>query len=451
MSFKTVAPRLKERMLPFFGMSLLGVMLAALSVSIPAIQIIGLLVVVLLALVIFALPELGLVITSLGGRFNRVPFLETIDGPVYVAALSLSLTVFVMIMRRRFHALLSRAYLFACLLFLAVLAAGVMYSVSPSYGTTKLIEFAFYTLPLLVLALSMVTSRQHYVNFFLGLAVITFGLALLGIAGGVLSGGLANGRISALGGGPNVFGRFMVIGALSTLFLINCIKVRGFAVCGYIAFAIYAIAAFYSGSRQAFIGFILALVMYGLLIWLKSSNKKRSRFLLTLGIVGALLVSIFTVIPVEKITGGTAWIRLTLLFQEDKGTSVDARFVFAEAAWYLFQQRWFTGWGTGSFARMYSEEIRYPHNIFLEVMCELGAIGLAAFLIVLAVAAFATVRLMISKKKSELSGMDVSLIATVITCFFFSLYAAQISGDLYDNRWVWLFGALLAGLPHALK
>jgi hypothetical protein len=47
--------------------------------------------------------------------------------------------------------------------------------------------------------------------------------------------------------------------------------------------------------------------------------------------------------------------------------------------------------------------------------------------------------------------MDVSLIATVITCFFFSLYAAQISGDLYDNRWVWLFGALLAGLPHALK
>lgn len=117
----------------------------------------------------------------------------------------------------------------------------------------------------------------------------------------------------------------------------------------------------------------------------------------------------------------------------------------------LIRERPVFGYGTGSFGKVYSERVkqRYndwragpgtdPHNQYLMILTENGAIGLAAFLFMLAMALRASTRSPDGYRWIALG----ALLAWTLTCLFNSHFRTFPEGHLIAL----VLGATLAALP----
>ena len=232
------------------------------------------------------------------------------------------------------------------------------------------------------------------------------------------------GRISALGGGPNVFGRNMLLVLAGAVLMLR--RGRFF---GPIGFAVLAtstlIGVVLSGSRGA----LLALAVMGLLLAL---HKVRSlRGVATLGALAALvgLGPMSVEHPVLDRTAAT-WesrvVRATLAEQHLAGRDR----LYAEAL-TVWRENPVLGLGLGSFQTR--SRLRYPHNIVLETGAELGTIGAGLLILFLLGGFVCSVRAF--RQHPELLALWVGL-----------LVHAMVSGDMYDSRGVFLLSAMAVAL-----
>lgn len=128
-------------------------------------------------------------------------------------------------------------------------------------------------------------------------------------------------------------------------------------------------------------------------------------------------------------------------------SSIGDRLEFYRASLAIVREHPWVGVGTGGFPRAYARHIegtalapsRNPHNEFLHLAVQLGAIGLAAFLWLLATQWRLSGRLA-SAPETHLAR---ALVLTIVTgCMFNSLLLDHTEGLLY----AWLTGVLYAGL-----
>ena len=89
----------------------------------------------------------------------------------------------------------------------------------------------------------------------------------------------------------------------------------------------------------------------------------------------------------------------------------------------------------------------YPHNIFFEVLGELGILGL--FLIVWHFSTFLFKE--IKNFSNTLSESQKTLFFAFIMAAVFNFIAAQFSGDLNDNRRLWFFLGFICALSHLIS
>ncbi|BDA59923.1 hypothetical protein NUITMVS1_13860 [Shewanella xiamenensis] len=75
--------------------------------------------------------------------------------------------------------------------------------------------------------------------------------------------------------------------------------------------------------------------------------------------------------------------RMSLLFAENKGESVETRFFLFEQALSMFNENIFLGGGFGSFGMyVFGEDVKlYPHNLILELASETGLLGALIFIL----------------------------------------------------------------------
>ena len=96
------------------------------------------------------------------------------------------------------------------------------------------------------------------------------------------------------------------------------------------------------------------------------------------------------------------------------------------------------GSGVGSYPIImgYGDVRSYPHNIFLEIMVELGSIGLFLFAMLLFVG---------FRSLGHLRTVRNDPIRLIILMLFtFTMGGALISGDLHDNRLLFMVIGLMA-------
>ena len=118
--------------------------------------------------------------------------------------------------------------------------------------------------------------------------------------------------------------------------------------------------------------------------------------------------------------------RLTIEQRHDSG-----RLPLLSLAGDIFSDNVILGAGLGSFDWITGRE--YPHNVFFEIACEMGVVGLMLFLCFIVSAT-------LSSRKWGFDSLWASLAIGM-------LVVAQLSGDLFDSRSVFLFGlmAVVAG------
>ena len=120
--------------------------------------------------------------------------------------------------------------------------------------------------------------------------------------------------------------------------------------------------------------------------------------------------------------------RIMVLFESGMGNSAGARLHHWQESITLFLNNPF-GYGIGSYPILsQGEDIRlYPHNIFLEIAVELGIVGLFLFLLQLFLGLY-----QLMKTNSFIQNEFIR--KAILMLFIFLFGGALISGDLHDNR-----------------
>ncbi|MDO5682462.1 MAG: O-antigen ligase family protein [Propionibacteriaceae bacterium] len=239
-------------------------------------------------------------------------------------------------------------------------------------------------------------------------------------------------RISAFGGGPNVFGRVTGVGAVAALYLVLTNKPTRLLWIG--ALPIMVAATILSGSRGAMLGLSVGLVA---LVPMLRAVRVRPKgvgiaVLTTISLIGAAYLFRERLMPVIQL-------RVIDLTINERYTS--GRDGITDIAIQLFKEKPIFGWGLFSFETQASATtgLTYPHNLVLQIAAELGLFGIVLFALIL-------LQWLFSMKRSFES--TLATIANSILLLYFTV--SMFSGDYYDARQFFIFSVIVVAIRRSI-
>lgn len=259
-------------------------------------------------------------------------------------------------------------------------------------------------------------------------AVVVMATGLLALTGmGQLLGGGGGARLAVLGGGPNIFARLMGLLALGGLYFWHR---RGQAWLWIPLAATGVLLALLTGSRGGTFSIIA-----GILTFLVVTRVPLRRLAILALLATAATGVATTFSPLGQALNRSMeerFLRLTLKY-EGSGSSeskvyLSGRESLYASAYQLGLDHPVAGAGLAAFPALGLGV--YPHNLFLEVFCEGGALGLAFLGWVLLAFLLAALR--------GRRGLDGATAGAVVLI----LIGSQSSGDLYDTRSLFLLMAI---------
>jgi O-antigen ligase len=167
-----------------------------------------------------------------------------------------------------------------------------------------------------------------------------------------------------------------------------------------------ACGVFYTASRGGFVALIAAFLMIPLT--LRAWTRKQKLATVVLVVIGALVA--IRMVPQK------AWTRLGETQSEITEGTMDARTVIWHAGLEVYFEHPFLGIGAGAFpvaVQQVTATAWAPHNTFLSVLVELGAIGFAIFTVMLVTLIAAALRM----QNLERSLWLVMLLSWGLGCF----------------------------------
>ncbi|AEB43907.1 O-antigen ligase family protein [Micromonospora maris] len=268
--------------------------------------------------------------------------------------------------------------------------------------------------------------RQAALQFVVMLYATGIFFALVGLATASFS---DRGRLAALGGGPNVFVRFMVLGLLAAIVLAVHRKrlwyLAPVPLLGY--------AALLSGSR----GGLISALLIALVALLWYARRIRPRYV----IGGALLALVGLRFLTNTDTDGRlGWIYRRYSIESLTENQYASRPELLRQALDIFNQHPIAGGGIDSFAATYApgQSGAYAHNYFASVAADTGTVGLCVL-----AAALLAILVSAARNLSHATAPQAGLVFGAL----FILTASNFSGDYYDSRIGWvLLAVALTGL-----
>ncbi|ATB43168.1 hypothetical protein CYFUS_008648 [Cystobacter fuscus] len=311
----------------------------------------------------------------------------------------------------------------ALLLFLGYLCTSALWAPDAEFALGKLYDLTL--VGVMSVGFGLAALRQPAVRvldaFWTVVVLATGLLALTGVS--QLLGGGGGARLAVLGGGPNIFARLMGLFALGALYFWNR---RGQTWLWIPMAAAGVLLALLTGSRGG-----TAAILAGVLTFLVVGRIPLRRLALLSVLATAAVLVVITFTPLGKALSRSMeerFLRLTLNYEGGSDTEskvyLSGRESLYAAAYELGLDNPVAGAGLAAFPALGLGV--YPHNLFLEVFCEGGALGLALLgwtLLAFLRAAF--------RGRHRIDGATVGAVVLV-------LLGSQSSGDLYDTRALFL-------------
>lgn len=402
--------------------AVLGVMVA----MVPALAL-ALLLAAPVLLLVLCRPEWILILFLTAGIYKQDPRLASVLplDVTMVTGVLLAVAVVVRVARRPVH-LPPQAVVLVPLV--AAVGLGLVGGAG-EYGADKAMRFCTLTLLAIVAGVVLLEDRQSLVRFLLGLAALGFFLSLDATQAEQTT---SEGRLTSHGSNPIALAR---MGALTLAFgwvRFHFARRSVDKLLYLLVLGVACICVLAAGSR----GPLLSIVGGMMLISITSaahhgrSPLSMTSILIIVGL-GAAAISL-AAIPSMPLY------RFQLLVSEDKGSSILARTMLFAIAWKLTLAHPL-GVGIGGFERFAFLDLKHPHNLFLEVGCELGWLPLAATLVLVGWSLRAAYHVV----AREYSWSSLFLSLVVLT----AVTNSMVSGDLNDNRI--LFAVIL--LPHVYR
>ncbi|HEX5621920.1 MAG TPA: O-antigen ligase family protein [Solirubrobacteraceae bacterium] len=377
------------------------------------------------------------------GVFKGTTLLQTdvivVDPTLALATLLLGVCVVRVLTGRAFKVPLLVAVPFIVIGVLLILS--LTWTPVHGYGAEKALKFWTLTLLALAAPFCVIDNERDLRQLFAWLLIAAVVGALVtlryGEVGAVSDVNNANSGRLEFGGIENTIfmSRILCAGALVALFA-PVVRLGGGwwrVVLPLVGVALIAVAASI-GSRGPLVSLALAGV-----VTLTAVVVRTPRALLPLLAMVAIGVAVLPFISLPE----TSAARLRGITEDPLGTlQTDGRSRLYEQAVDIARDNPAVGLGAGGF-QLYSavllrKELRYPHNIFLEVAAEVGiaaAVVLAVSMITVLIALFRRAWASTDPRRRS----QVYLVTALLLLAFFN---AQVSGDINDNRTFWTALAL---------
>ncbi len=258
------------------------------------------------------------------------------------------------------------------MLFLLWAGISIFWSINPHRTLVEFLQLVIYVL-VFFLALQLNNESIYKVGRIALIAGV--GIALFGISQYLF---LNITRIDATFTNPNPLAIYLVM----LFFLGWGYYLRSPNRCLAAGCLLIITALFLSSSRGAFISFFIALPF--IFIGLKGTKLYRSigKTLICLAVALLMIKGIMIIAPYIRGMAGGDLVAL-LIRPESLSANTGGRFSFWEAAWRLFLNKPFSGYGNGTFYLGHCIEYagsyefsRFAHNHYLQVLAELGLLGL---------------------------------------------------------------------------
>ena len=402
-------------------------------------------------------PAIALMILSLtaiikGYLINYFPVVEVVDITV-IATLIIWLGLVKILLEGNWKfpsEPTSIVYLF--LIFGLLLGISYMYTASPDYGFRKILRFNTFAVTMFISPLLIIKSpadSKRLLSYFYFLLVIIIGIMLLQFVYFLKWGDFAIvlaywNRISIPGANPIQVSRYLAIGAAMMIALL--IRNRPSQSLHYFAILfVILLSIILSGSRGPLVSIIIGSIVYAILYERKHSSRIFGYGILAIGTIITLLL----VLP-ESLTQRFFDISQGSVIMTQQGvrriSTIATRYEFwsmSIQAWFSSITSFFIGLGAGGFSSLFiwRDWHWYPHNLFFEIIAELGLIGL-----VIGVLFIIKSYQIINKGIQRGSFTDHSALWVAGTVVMF--IAAQFSGDINDNRILWMFIGISIASTH---
>jgi O-antigen ligase len=352
-------------------------------------------------------------------------------------------------LRARLSRALREPLVAAALGFWVLAALGLAYSPAPwqeSFG----IWFSWRRLLLLVLAAALFDEAAWKRQLTLVLVAVTAGFALVSYAGAFLAVPMRDDEIGVVVRNHSMQGMIFAVAAFAAAALVRydaSLTAWQRRLLGAAALLLVLNVVFVTPGRS---GYVVLLALCGALAlaWIREAGGRRITRAALGGGAMAVVVGVLAASPLvqQRMSQG---IQEALTYREavpSAGTSaMGLRMAYWKNTLELVCERPWLGYGTGSFETAYGRlvagrpgllgvPVHDPHNQFMKITAEHGLLGLAAFLLVLALA--------LARRASSpyrLLGLGV-LVAWCLTSLFSSHFSTFSEGRFV---WLWL-GACLA-------
>lgn len=335
------------------------------------------------------------------------------------------------------------AFLALFAVFLIYATASLTWTPGREYAQAKAAYlWAVVFLPVLVSSIIIADDPDRLRRFLGAMAVMSLAVGIIIVITFVRD--RSNTFIRVLGGEYLGAGRMLGLGALLFYFHVLFGRTRR-AVAVYLAiFLVLAALQLVMGGRGPLVALILSLpIPFGFGVIIKQDDVRLRRFALA---VLAVLAAVVAALGYFLVTNAELFTlrRVLLLFGSDIGASASTRLTHYAQAFAAWKEHPLFGWGLGSYPIIagVADHKYHPHNLVLEVLCELGLVGL----VLLAIAAVGALRW----GARIIRGTGSEQAIAVFTLLTFCTLNAMISNDITENRLVWVFLALLQQRPEAV-
>ncbi|NOZ63233.1 MAG: O-antigen ligase family protein [Calditrichaeota bacterium] len=307
-----------------------------------------------------------------------------------------------------------------------ILIAGLPYSADKIYGAKKIIFYFIVNIPLLYAAYLLRGNERS-------IEKLIFSIFLIGMIITIFSFYSAMSNIFfkfvrfrlSENIGPLTIGRALGLSIITGIYFFSRYKQIVLKTFFGIITTLMIMPVIWSGSRGPTLGVLLSILLF---FFLQPTQSKFRKILFSL---------LFALGGIYYLSHSSSQVSVRMATP----IASEASAAFRILAWIQAIQQFigspFLGIGTGSF---YFDTgiipLVYPHNLILELACENGIPGLfiiVYFLYLATKQGFKNIRYYHHKNRR----LALQLSITALTLFFFSVWNAMFSGDIYVNMIVW--------------
>jgi len=393
----------------------------------------------------FKYPELGLVLSASTYLFKRwvvplVPIFSQIDFTVFIFLLTFVSIIFYLIKNNYLFYIKFNKTISSFLIFGLFLLLSTLYTPAYSYGILKATSFLTFNFALFLFPMLVIVEKENVkrlVFFFLLLGSAYSLLTLYNLYSSFISGDIIyTYRASFLGINPIGFANWFGSVDVILITLLASVKNRTQKMGMYILILLFTIVIVVSNSRGPIISFFLTIIF--LSAFRVKQIKWENAFYWALFFI-ILFIVLLNILPSQLTDRYTQLAKVSQINQRVSMFTINSRLDFWKAAIHFATDtipHLFFGVGAGGFSELYFhlDFEAYPHNIFFEVFCELGLLG-----IVLIFWHFQSIFKYVFENFKQMPAQEKTILLAFTMAAVYNMIAAQFSSDLLRNRRIWFF------------